>query len=141
MRKDLDKRRALGSALAGVVLLLAGCGTDLITAEGNVAWDGKPIESGTISFAPSDSMGPTIGGEIKEGKYRLEGERGLPPGKKTVIISASRKTGKQIEAGPPAPEGTMVDDLQMISEKTTCEIVAGQANQHDFELASSAATK
>jgi hypothetical protein len=140
MRKDLDKRRSLWSALAGVVLL-AGCGTDLITAEGNVVWDGKPVENGTISFAPSDSMGPTIGGGIKDGKYRLEGEGGVTPGKKTVIITAARQTGKQIEVGPPAPPGTMVDDVRTISEKMTCEIVAGQANQHDFEITSSAATK
>ncbi len=48
---------------------------------------------------------------IEGGKYVLAGETGVTPGKKIVRITATRSTGKKIEAGPPEPEGTMVDEI------------------------------
>lgn len=138
MLKQLANRRSwLVLATGGLLVLACGCGTKLTSVEGNITWDGKPVESGAISFAPADGAGPAIGGEVKDGKYQLVGERGATPGKKTVTITAVRKTGKKIAAGPPEPPGTMVDELDRVSRTEACEIVEGKANQHNFELKSS----
>lgn len=112
-----------------------------MAVEGTVSYDGKPVEEGTISFAPADGQGPTAGGPIQNGKYHLAGESGVAPGKKIVRITAVRKTGRQVEAGPPQPPGTMVDEVEFYipdiyntKSTLTCEITPGAVNQHHFEL-------
>ena len=65
-------------------------------------------------------------------------------GEKIVRVKAARKTGRQIEAGPSFPPGTMVDQIEMYLLKIynsrqsplRCEVVAGEINQHNFELKS-----
>jgi len=106
-----------------------------VTVEGMVTWDGSPVETGTISFMPADGKGPTVGGELKDGSYRIKVQKEAALGTKTVSITGIRKTGKMIEAGPPAPAGTMVDDLQRITSTESCEIVDGE-NKHRFDLKS-----
>jgi len=66
----------------------------------------------------------------------------VTPGKKIVRITATRSTGKKIEAGPPEPAGTMVDEIvsfipEIYNQKSTLtvEIAAGEAT-HNFELKS-----
>jgi len=118
------------------LVFAAGCGPPSLTLEGTVTWDGSPVETGTISFMPADGRGPSIGGELKDGRYRVRAGKDTAVGAKTVAITGIRKTGKMVEAGPPAPAGTMVDDLQSISSTESCEIVDGE-NKHDFDLKSS----
>lgn len=128
-----DCRFWLVFAVSGL-LSITGCGKKLITVEGNVTWQGKAVDSGSISFAPADGKGPTLGGGIKDGKYKLEGAGGVTPGKKTVTIMAVRKTGKQVESGPPEPPGKMVDEVVSINSTQSCEIADGKVNQQDFEV-------
>ena len=80
---------------------------------------------------------------IERGKYGLAGEGGLTPGKKTVRITAVRKTGRQVAAGLPSDLETMVDEVEQhipptYNEKSTLtrEVVAGNVNQHNFDLES-----
>ena len=127
--------RCCFTVAAGWLLLAVGCGPQLMTIEGTVTLDGAPVETGTISFVPADGKGATVGGEIKGGSYRIQAEKEAALGSKTVNITSIRKTGKMIEAGPPAPEGTMVEDLQTVSSTDSCEIVAGE-NRQNFELKS-----
>lgn len=121
------------------LLLAAGCGRS-VNIEGEVTFDGQPVESGSISFEPADGQGPTAGGAIEGGRYAVSGQSG---GKKVVRIRATRKTGRQIETGPPAPPGHMVDEVESYipakynSQSTlTCEVAAGGASRHDFALTS-----
>jgi hypothetical protein len=45
------------------------------------------------------------------------------------------KTGKQVPAGRPYPEGTMVDEVKPIQlPPQEAEILSGQANELDFSL-------
>ena len=125
------------AVVAGWVLLIAGCGPSMLTVEGTVTWDGTPVETGTISFLPADGKGPSFGGELKNGSYRVEAAEPAALGAKNVTITGVRKTGKMIEAGPPAPAGTMVEELLSISSTEKCEIVDGE-NKHDFQLKSAA---
>ncbi len=122
---------------ASWILLIAGCGPSLVTVEGTVTLDGTPVETGTISFLPADGKGPTFGGELKGGGYQIQAEKTAALGAKNVTITGIRKTGKMIEAGPPAPAGTMVEELLTVSTTEKCEIVDGE-NKHDFQLKSAA---
>lgn len=142
-----EKPGVLSCGALGLVVVwlgtFSGCGgTDLATVEGNVTFDGQPVEQGTIAFEPADGLGPVTGGTIENGKYRLAGQAGVPPGKKTVRISAVRKTGRQVEAGSPAPPGTMVEEIEPYipagynqNSTLTCEVSAGAVTQ-DFDLKS-----
>ena len=62
--------------------LLTGCGTKRFPVTGDVSFDGKPVEEGTISFEPSDGNGPTTGGKIIGGKYEFTGDAAPLSGKK-----------------------------------------------------------
>jgi len=60
-----------------------------------------------------------------------------------VRIGAVCKTGNQVEAGPPAPPGTVVEQVESCTppeynrqSTLTCEITPGGANKHDFPLKS-----
>lgn len=121
----------------------AGCGDGRVTVRGEVTFDGQPVEKGVIAFEPADGAGPMAGGEIRDGKYVLSGDSAVTPGEKIVRITGVRKTGRKVEAGPPEPPGTMVEELeryiprQYNSQTTlTCEVTADGRNQHDFVLES-----
>ena len=59
------KRAGYAATWAFAVLVLGGCGGDgLVEVCGNVTFDGKPVEQGTISFLPVDGEGPTAGALI-----------------------------------------------------------------------------
>ena len=133
------------------VLLLAGmfcsCGCtsrDRADVRGSVTLNGEPLAGGVIVFEPADGKGATAGGEIQAGEYELVGEAGVPPGPKIVRITGVMKTGRQIEVGPPAPPGTLADEVVHIPIPATYnhsstlrrEVVVGQSNRHDFELRS-----
>ena len=79
---------------------LLGCGPSVGTVTGEVTIDGKPMESGVISFVPADSNGEPVTVDVKGGKYSLE----AVAGEKKVQISAPVIVGKQKEYdGPDAP--------------------------------------
>jgi hypothetical protein len=132
-----------GLAMMGVWMAACiGCGKGGATVEGRVTFDGQPVEAGTIVFEPADGAGPSAGGAIENGRYRLAGDAGVTPGKKTVRITAMRKTGRQIEEGPPAPPGTMVDEIEQFIPATyntnsslQVDVTGGQST-HDFVLTS-----
>lgn len=123
-----------------LTLLLTGCSQQL-KVEGQVTLDGKPVDSGSISFEPADGAGAEFGGTITNGSYVAEGPPTAKPGAKIVRIRASQKTGKQIPAGSPFPEGTMTDEVVTVpadyndKSKLTADVKAG-ANQANFELVS-----
>ena len=131
-----------GSWAFGLIVLgiTVGCGSSLATVQGNVTFDGQPIEQGLIVFEPVDGVGPVAGGAIQYGKYQLGTEANVTPGSKLVRIRAMRATGKKIKAGPPAPDDAMVDEIQQYipdtyNEKSTlsAQIVAGN-NAQNFDL-------
>lgn len=136
MRKKLISRFGL-AIVASWLSISVGCGPATMAIHGTVTWDGSPVESGTISFLPADGKGPSYGGAITNGAYRIEAAKPGALGAKNVAITGVRKTGKMIEAGPPAPAGTMVDELLSVSATEKCEIGDGD-NQHDFELKTAA---
>lgn len=103
--------RAAWACVLALPFLFAGsgCGPGVATVAGEVQLDGKPVENGTITFEPADQNGPTMGGPIVGGRYEVTGA----PGKKVVLVTSFRPTGKKIPAGPPDPPGTMVDEIKV----------------------------
>jgi len=97
--------------LAGLLFLTAGCGDNQVRIRGNVTLDGKPIDTGAISFIPNDlSKGQTAGASITLGEFQVVGNNLPPPGLYRVEIRGQKKTGKQIPAGSPSPPGTMLEE-------------------------------
>ena len=127
--------------VCAAVLSCGGCGDGKVVVRGTVSYEGKPIDEGMISLEPADGQGPTTGGAIKDGKYELTGNAAAQPGKKVVRIVGLRKTGKMVEAGPPAPKGTLIEEMiqcvpVQFNDQSTLrvQVTPGKANTHDFDL-------
>ena len=118
----------------------SGCGSQAIVVEGNVTLDGQGVDTGSISFEPSDRNGPEFGGAIANGAYKIVSPPGTAPGTRTVRIRASRKTGRKLPAGPPFPPSMMIDEIEPVPKrynddsKLTAELKAGGSNHIDFPL-------
>jgi hypothetical protein len=125
------------------LLLCNGCGSDRIPLNGEITFDGTPVQKGSITLEPVDRQGATTGGEIVEGKYQLVGNAAPLPGMKIVRISAIRKTGRMIPAGPPMPPEAMTEEMiryipkKYNTESTlTCEVSRTGPKKIDFSLSS-----
>jgi hypothetical protein len=114
-----------------------------VAVSGKVTLDGEPVETGSISFVPIEgTQSPTAGAEIIDGEYEIPSAGGPKLGVFRVEIRSQRKTGKKIQAGSPAPPGTMVDEtVEAIprqynkQSKLRAELKPG-ANPLDYELTS-----
>jgi hypothetical protein len=130
------------SATIVIAMLCPGCGSGRVPIQGEVTFDGKPVEAGTISLEPADGNGPATGGEIVAGKYQLTGVAAPLPGRKVVRISAVRKTGRKIRDGLSA-SGAMLDEIEcylpdIYNARSTlsCEVADNGSKQIDFHLKS-----
>jgi hypothetical protein len=127
--------------VAGLLSTSVGCGDGKVRVQGTVTFDGKPVERGVISLDPADGKGSNTGGEIANGRFDLSREAAAAPGKKIVRIRAFRSTGRKIESGPPAPPGTLVDEIEAFiparyndNSTLTAEIIPGKVNEVNFDL-------
>ena len=80
-----------------IMVLTTGCGAggDLPSVSGTVTVNGAPVEIGTIHFRPADApQSRGAGASIEEGRFQLPTEHGLEPGKYSVSVEASQKTGQ-----------------------------------------------
>ena len=120
--------------LAPVCLAVClGCGGGHVAVEGTVSCDGQPIEDGTITFESADGLGGPLSAKIEAGRYKGVGDAATTPGEKIVRVRAMRKTGRKVAAGPPAPPGTMVDQVEAYlpaiyashQSPLRCELAAG----------------
>jgi len=76
--------RTLAALIAATALLpiAAGCGSSTVV-QGQVTYDGKDVENGSINFLPADGDGPTCGASITAGRYEVEI---VTPGRKKVQV-------------------------------------------------------
>lgn len=130
-----------------VVLILAlacGCGSKSrwqhAAVEGEVTLDGVPIERGSIRFIPTgQTQGVPTGAAIEKGQYRIAAADGPVVGTNRVEISASRKTGRKIQAAMSDPGKTMDETVEAVparyNKKSTLEReIKSEKNVLDFEL-------
>ena len=140
------KLATIGVLIVLLLALMPGCGDGKVIVRGAVDVDKQPLEEGSISLEPADGQGPTTGGMIQQGKYELIGNAAATPGEKIVRIVGLRKTGKMVEAGPPAPKGTLIAQLEQCvpaqyndHSKLRVNVTPGKPNTHNFELESKSA--
>lgn len=124
-----------------LLVLIPGCG-GTIAVEGTVTFNGEPVAEGSISFEAPDGSTPTFGGRIENGAYHIVDLPGKAAGTRVVRVVASRKTGRKVPAGPPAPPGTMVDEIERAPARyndrstLTAELQRAGPNRYDFALQS-----
>jgi hypothetical protein len=83
---------------------------------GSIAYDGKPIEAGSIIFTPADGNGPTAGAEIKGGKYTATR---VPVGPAKVEVRGARVTSSK----------KMYDDPNSPVVQTSAEMLPARYNK------------
>jgi hypothetical protein len=95
---------------AVTIACFGGCGgergPERVVVSGTVAYNGKPIPEGVIRFVPvSTSLGPTAGAIIANGKYRADGNGGVPVGMHNIQVEAYRKTAYPVKPAVLPPRG------------------------------------
>lgn len=99
-------------ALMSCALGLVGCGNGLSSVDGTVTLDGAPLAGGagvkaSVGFYPDGQPGAAgIGILDSDGHYKLMvgSQEGIPPGKYTVAISATRIIMPKEPTGTPGGE-------------------------------------
>jgi hypothetical protein len=109
--------------------------------EGVVTLDGKPLETGSITFVPQPgTKGPTAGGTISQGRFAVSPAGGTFAGTFRVEITAARKTGRKV-ADPRL--GEMIDETEQAipveynrDSHLTAEVTEQGSNRFEFALQS-----
>jgi hypothetical protein len=143
----LASRRGMAVCTGLAVFYTLGCGEPDrgITVTGNVTYDGKLLERGSIAFHPVDTRtGAAAGGEVRGGKYKVTG---ILPGKMRVYVSDIRSQGQLVPtekrsyvihreqgeaAGANKPSGEGVP-RNAIGQDQIVEVTADKRT-HDFDL-------
>src|SRR5262245_31539415 len=101
----------LSGLLVATLWVAAGCsgsGPRMGEVTGSVTVDGKPAESGAISFFPLDGKSPTAGGMIKDGRYTAK----VPVGNAKVEIRVPKVVGKKkLYDRPDSPEQPILQEV------------------------------
>jgi hypothetical protein len=73
------------------LLIAAGCGSDTggrIPVSGRVTYEGEPLPAGRILFTPAaGNRGPSAGGIIEAGRYRIRADEGPIVGEHTITVT------------------------------------------------------
>lgn len=114
-----------------------GEGIDRCVVSGTVNFDGAPLANGEIRFRAES--GPLSGGPIKDGRYKVEHNGGVPIGKHTVTVTARRML--KSNDGADGMGGMSGGDEQFIPEKyneksiLTADITGDEKRQEiNFDL-------
>lgn len=136
----IRKQSGRSVLLVAVLCACTGCGPGYPRIEGNVTFDGAPVDGGSISFFQGGGPGSDKGNApILGGKYLIEGERAknLTPGSYTVQIHWIQRLAKS----NPGNVDTSAAVKQLIPAQyntkstLTREITSG-TNKLDFDLKS-----
>ena len=121
------------SALAFAMAMMLGCGgSGGSTLTGKVTYNGQPLDSGFISFAPAGG-GASFGAAVVDGAYSAEK---AAPGKYVATISATRSpslpplTRDELAKNPNYSPNYIPEDAA--GNKQTVDVVAG--GQLDFAV-------
>jgi hypothetical protein len=96
--------------------LFVGCHDnplDRQAVSGRVTFDSRPLDHGSIQLCPELAQGGIFAGAlIVDGKYNVLCDKGLPPGKYKVEISAAIPGSNAAPKGPPGQ--SMSGELQSL---------------------------
>jgi hypothetical protein len=133
------------AAIAICLAIFSGCAPAARVVEGKVTLDGNSLASGAIEFEPADRHhGKLLGGDIKDGSYRIQIPGDGAVGKSVVRITSMQSTGRKVPAGPPAVRGAMIDEIAEVvptqfNMNSTLQVDLSRAGPFDFALSSSKA--
>lgn len=140
----LKLRQLIG--LASVVLVVTlGCGGrndphGRLAVAGTVALRGTLVEVGTIEFLPT-GPGMTLSTRtlIRNGKFQVASEQGIPPGTYRVLITSPEANDTEAPVGPPGhkmpPLGKeRIPAAYNRDSKLTVEVTAEGDNTFHFAL-------
>ncbi len=133
MRGPNDFKHVIQASVFILLFSLNGCGasSSLSTVEGAVNVNGKPVNSGTVSFSPING-GKAVTTEIRDGRYRATN---VARGENLVHLNSYQPTGGTfVEFGIEYPE-----EKNVIPQKYERGIelsVEQPILSHDFELSS-----
>jgi len=120
---------------------LVGCGGSqhsMAKVEGEVKFDGKPIEKGNILFLPSDGKGPTAGGDIANGRFSVL----VAPGPKRIEVHWPKVVGKRKQFDTPdSPTLDVVEELIPLAynvRSTLTENIEAPQTRVDLDLKAAA---
>ncbi len=143
-RTDLFHTAWVGFGSLSLTLLATGCSEEQKTPQfpvsGNVTFDGKPLEKGSISFLPS-AAGPAASAPIEEGTFSIDRSLGPGQGAYKVEIVSIQSTGKQV-ASPDDPNETIEETRNIIPARYNARselLVQVQAvgdNSYRFDISS-----
>jgi len=145
--QGLVMRIATRWMIASLVLVLSaafGCGGKdphgRQALSGTVTFQGQPLDQGIIEFLPSDpGSGFRARAMIRDGKYELPREQGLPAGTYRVLITSAEPDENEAPAGPPGLEMPPLGRERIPAEynrdsRTTIEVQADGNNKFDFTV-------
>lgn len=120
--------------LAAVTAVGCSKGPPMAEVAGNVAVNGQPAKTGSISFFPTDGKSPTAGATITDGKYTAM----VPLGNVKIEIRVSKVVGqKRLYPTPNSPVQSILQEVlpPKYNDMTelTMEVQKG-TNSQDFDL-------
>ena len=105
----------------------------MVQLSGDVTLDGAPVDQGTISFFPSDSMGASAEAVIKAGAYSVS----MPKGAKRVVIRGYKKVGERFPWGKDNPPAPILEEIvpKEFNDDSSVTFDANRSQPNaDFEL-------
>lgn len=122
--------------LAGVLALVAvGCGRGdgFVTSTGTIAFDGKPVPTGAVSFHPLEQGTAPQGAQIVDGRFRIR----TLPGRYRVEIVAGRPQagGAELTPGMPRLE-QYIPDRYNAASTLEADVTPRGRNAFTFDLSS-----
>ena len=127
--------------------IVSGCGgsdgLDRLHIKGTVKVNGAPLESGRISFLPTEgTSGPATGTVIESGQFEIPLAQGPVQGKHRIEIMAVRPTGQKIREGSGSenPDALVEEVEQYIPQKynqkseLTADLNESNAQSVEFDL-------
>jgi hypothetical protein len=131
-----------------MLVVLGGCGpkSDRLAVSGKVTLNGAPLDIGSIRFTSvSGQKLFSSGAVIDSGEFHIPQEKGLPPGKYQLEISAPDTNAPPVvyrgapgepRLPPTAPE--RIPPEYNTSSKHTIEVTADGDNQFVFDIVNKA---
>ncbi|HEY2412377.1 MAG TPA: hypothetical protein VGI40_09055 [Pirellulaceae bacterium] len=127
---------------------LPGCSQDSEGRQGvtgTVHVDTVPVQTGSISFTPTEGQATAGGAVISNGKFAVPRDNGLLPGKYRVAISAPVPGADKPAPVMPGEAPPLAKDLippeWNTASKQIVEIKKGGVNSFPFEISSKSAAK
>ena len=129
---------ACGVIFLGMILLCGCGGSGLTTVEGEVLYDGQPLEKGSIFFSPV-AEGRPAKSDVQNGNFSLitDGESGVFPGKYFVYFDVPAIIDDEIDSeGLEEVELEIPIPKRFLSRQDSLikEVKAGQKNHFKIEI-------